>query len=126
MSGAPASYEPGKAYQLEVLLRRAGMLRAGFQLAVRFADGAASGAQAGVLASADARSIVTWDTLTHVSYIEHNLAGTALAGDAERGLLRAKEGVCTLLVRPSSAALALRRPLSVWHLHSPHGEMTLC
>jgi hypothetical protein len=64
------------------------MLKAGFQLAARFADGPAAGAQAGVLAPADARTIVTWDTLTQVSYIEHNLAGTALAGDAGRWKLR--------------------------------------
>ena len=88
LRGAPASYEPGQTYQLEVVLRRAGMLRAGFQLAARFADGAASGAQAGVLAPGDARSFVTWDTLTHVSYIEHNLAGTALAGDSSHWIIR--------------------------------------
>ncbi len=88
MSGAPASYQPGQTYQLEVVLRRAGMLRAGFQLAARFADGNATGAQAGVLAPGDARSIVTWDTVTHVSYIEHNLAGTALSGDAGHWIIR--------------------------------------
>jgi len=88
LSGAPASYEPGKTYQLDVVLRRAGMLRAGFQLAARFAEGAATGAQAGTFAPADARSIVTWDTLTQVSYIEHNLAGTALAGDAGHWIVR--------------------------------------
>jgi len=88
VSGAPASYEPGRTYQLEVVLRRAGMLRGGFQLAARFADGPSTGAQAGVLAPGDARSIVTWDTLTHVSYIEHNLAGTALSGDAGHWIVR--------------------------------------
>ena len=88
VSGAPASYEPGKTYQLEVVLRRAGMLRAGFQLAARYADGPAAATQAGVLAPADARSIVTWDTLTQVSYIEHNLAGTALSGDAGHWTVR--------------------------------------
>ena len=88
LSGAPANYEPGQTYQLEVVLRRAGMLRAGFQLAARFADGSATGKQAGVLAPGDARSIITWDTLTHVSYIEHNLAGTALSGDAGHWIVR--------------------------------------
>ena len=88
VSGAPATYEPGRTYQLEIALRRAGMLRAGFQLAARFADGSSAGAQAGVLAPSDARSIVTWDTLTHVSYIEHNLAGTALTGDAGHWIIR--------------------------------------
>lgn len=65
-------------------MRRAGMLRAGFQLAARFGDGAASGTQAGDLTAADARSVVICDTLSRVRYIEHNLAGTALSGDAGR------------------------------------------
>jgi hypothetical protein len=84
ITGAPPGYEPGRTYQLEVVLRRAGMLRAGFQLSARFADGAAAGA----LAPGDARSFVTWDTLSHVRYIEHNLAGTALSGDGGRWMVR--------------------------------------
>ena len=88
LTGAPAGYAPGRTYELEVVLRRAGMLRAGFQLAARFADGPAAGTPAGVLAPGDGRSMVIQDTLSHVSYIEHNLAGTALAGDAGRWKLR--------------------------------------
>ena len=88
VSGAPANYEPGRTYQLEVVLRRAGMLRAGFQLAARFADGAAPGTQAGDLAPGDARSIVISDTVLRVRYIEHNLAGTALSDGAGRWLIR--------------------------------------
>ena len=84
ITGAPAAYEPGRTYPLEVVLRRAGMLRAGFQLAARFE----TGAPAGVLAPGDARSIVIWDTVSHVSYIEHNLAGTALVGDVGRWVVR--------------------------------------
>jgi len=88
ITGAPAGYEPGRTYGLEVVLRRARMLRAGFQLSARFADGgggsAAAGTPAGVLAPGDGRSVVIWDTLSHVSYIEHNSAGTALLGDAGR------------------------------------------
>ena len=64
------------------------MLRAGFQLAARFADGPAAGRPAGVLAPADGHSVVIWDTLSHVSYIEHNLIGTALVGDAGRWNVR--------------------------------------
>ena len=88
ITGAPAGYEPGRTYQLEVVLRRAGMLRAGFQLAARFAEGDATGTPAGVLTPSDARSVVIWDTVSHVSYIEHTLAGTALQGDAGRWLVR--------------------------------------
>ncbi len=84
ITGAPAAYEPGRDYQLEVVLRRAGMLRAGFQLAARFEQGT----PAGVFAPGDARSTVIWDTLSHVSYIEHNLSGTALVGAAGRWAVR--------------------------------------
>jgi hypothetical protein len=87
ITGAPAGYEPGRTYQLEVALRHTGMLRAGFQLAARFADGAAAGRPAGVLASGDGRSVVIWDTLSHVSYIEHTQIGTDLRGDAGRWLV---------------------------------------
>lgn len=86
--GAPANYEPGRTYQMEVVLRHAGMLRAGFQLAARFADGAAAGTQAGDLTPADARSVVIWDTLSRVRYIEHTVAGTDLSGDAGRWIVR--------------------------------------
>ena len=88
IDGAPSRYEPGRTYQLEVVLRHGAMLRAGFQLAARFADGAAAGRQAGVLAPGDGRSVVISDTLSRVSYIEHTLAGTELRGDAGRWLVR--------------------------------------
>jgi len=71
-----------------VLDTKAGMLRGGFQLAARFADGAVAGSQAGVLAPGDARSRVIWDTVSHVSYIEHNLSGTGLVGEAGRWKVR--------------------------------------
>src|SRR5437667_371998 len=53
ITGAPAGYEAGRTYQLEIVLRRAGMLRAGFQLAARFADGSPAGAPAGVVEPVD-------------------------------------------------------------------------
>jgi hypothetical protein len=84
IADAPASYEAGRTYELEVVLRRAGMLRAGFQLAARFAEGDATGTPAGLLQPGDRRSRVIWDTVSHVSYIEHNQIGTALRGDAGR------------------------------------------
>jgi len=88
ITGAPTGYEAGRTYQLEIVLRRAGMLRAGFQLAARFADGAAASAPAGALAPVDGRTVVIWDTVSHVSYIEHNLSGTVLSGDAGRWMVR--------------------------------------
>ncbi len=108
ISGVPVAYEAGRAYELEVVLRRAGMLRGGFQLATRFADGAAAGTQAGVLAPRDGRSTVIWDTVSHISYIEHNLAGTALVGDAGRWIVRwtapAKAGGVVIFNTAANAA----------------------
>ena len=46
IEGMPSSFEAGQRYTLSVTLRRAGMKRAGFQLATRFKD---TGAQAGTL-----------------------------------------------------------------------------
>jgi len=84
IAGAPPVYQPGRTYQLDIVLRRAGMLRAGFQLAARFAEGDATGTSAGLLTPGDGRSKVIWDTLSHVAYVEHTQAGTALRGDAGR------------------------------------------
>jgi hypothetical protein len=72
------------------MLRRAGMLRAGFQLAARY-EGMGmvpGGAQAGVFASSDGRTAVVWDTVSHVGYIEHTAAGTVLSGDVGRWMVR--------------------------------------
>lgn len=79
IGGLPPAYVPGRTYELAVTLERAGMLRAGFQLSARFAAGESSGRQAGVLSPTDARTAVVTDSVTHVSYLEHTLAGTALA-----------------------------------------------
>jgi hypothetical protein len=88
VAGAPGTYEPGRSYDLTVTLRRAGMLRAGFQLAVRFAEGDRAGTQAGTLAPADQCAKVLRDTLSGVLYAEHTLAGTAVTGDSARWVLR--------------------------------------
>ena len=88
ITGAPAGYEPGRTYQLDIVLRHSGMLIAGFQLAARYADGAAAGRPAGALAPTDARSVVIWDTLSRVNYIEHTAIGTDLRGDAGRWTVR--------------------------------------
>ncbi len=78
ITGVPSGYQPGRAYELTVSLERSGMLRAGFQLAARFAAGARAGLQAGELAPIDARTAVVSDTGTHISFIEHTLAGTGV------------------------------------------------
>jgi hypothetical protein len=82
IGGVPDGYAPNRTYELEVSLRRVGMLRGGFQLAARFAAGDAAGRQAGVLAPDDGRTAVVIDSITHVSYIGHTLAGTAITTGA--------------------------------------------
>ena len=88
LAGVPAAYEPARTYDLEVVVRRAGMLRAGFQLAARFAEGVAAGTPAGVLTPNDGRTAVVLDTLSHVGYIEHTAAGTTLRGGDGRWTVR--------------------------------------
>lgn len=88
LEGVPARYEPGRDYELVVTLRRAGMLRAGFQLAARFADGTAAGTQAGDLVPVDGRTAVVADSVTHVRYIEHRLAGTVVDSGMGRWVFR--------------------------------------
>ena len=50
LEGVPERYAPGEAYTLRLTLRDPGLERAGFQLAVRFADGEEAGRQAGGVA----------------------------------------------------------------------------
>jgi hypothetical protein len=57
------------------------MRRAGFQLAIRFAEGEAAGEQAGTLAAAGDRATVTVspaDSRPGVAYAHHTRAGTSL------------------------------------------------
>ena len=84
IAGAPEVYSPGKTYDMVVSVERAGLSRAGFQLAARFADGRAAGTQAGALAPNGpvGRSAVTWDSLRRVSYIQHTDQGTRLDSGA--------------------------------------------
>ncbi len=88
--GALAAFQPGRTYDLEVALRRVGMLRAGFQLAARYqgVGMVPGGAQAGVLAPSDDRTTVVRDSATGVTYIEHTLPGTAVSGGAARWRFR--------------------------------------
>jgi hypothetical protein len=88
VSGLPAAYAPGRTYDLVVALRRAGMQRGGFELAVRYADGAAAGTQAGALQAVNARAEAAPDSANHVTYLRHTLAGTNVSGDSIRWLFR--------------------------------------
>lgn len=75
---APPVYEPGKRYPLVVRLEQPAMEVAGFQLAVRFADGSATGRQAGSISPVDDRTAVTVDTATGVAYGHHTEPGAIL------------------------------------------------
>jgi hypothetical protein len=74
IEGVPARFEAGQRYTLTVTLTRAGMKRAGFQLAIRFRD---SGAQAGTLAPMSAEGErVTVETQTGVQYAGQKKVGS--------------------------------------------------
>jgi hypothetical protein len=81
IEGMPASFEAGQRYTLAVTLTRAGMKRAGFQLAARFKD---SGAQAGTLAPGPGEGErVAVENQGGVQYAGQRKAGSSLsAADA--------------------------------------------
>jgi hypothetical protein len=76
LAGLPARYTPGTRYRITVLLVRRGMMRGGFELSARVAEGTARGAHAG--------EWVVPDSLVQVApgavrYAMHTRAGTVLA-----------------------------------------------
>jgi hypothetical protein len=77
IDGIPARFAPGERYSLTVTLTRAGMKRAGFQLAVRFKD---KGAQAGSLeAGRTDGERVKIENAGGIQYAGHRLAGSTIA-----------------------------------------------
>jgi hypothetical protein len=88
IGGVPSGYQPGRSYVVTVSLRRAAMLRAGFQLAARLADGAAAGTQGGALAPTDQRTAVVRDSANGVLYAQHTSAGTTVRGGAASWMVR--------------------------------------
>jgi hypothetical protein len=82
IEGVPASFEGGQRYTLSVTLTRAGMKRAGFQLAIRFKD---SGAQAGALSPGTGEGErVTVESQSAVQYASQKKGGASVAADATR------------------------------------------
>ena len=79
IEGLPATFTPGQRYTLTITLTRAGMKRAGFQLAARFKDG---GAQAGTLApgAADGERVKV-ETSGGVQYAGQKRAGSSAGAD---------------------------------------------
>lgn len=77
LKGLPAAYEPGERYRFTVALSRAGMGRAGFQLAARFAGGGDAGEQAGELRAVNGDRVeVVRHEASGVLYARHREAGT--------------------------------------------------
>ena len=83
IEGVPASFEAGQRYTLTVTLTRAGMKRAGFQLATRFKD---SGGQAGTLAPGSGEGErVRVESQGGVQYASQTKGGSSVsAADATR------------------------------------------
>lgn len=76
--GLPDAYRPGEPYVLTVVLEAPETGVAGFQLAVRYADGDQQGRPAGVLAGLDARVAVTRSAAGQ-PYVHHTVLGSAVA-----------------------------------------------
>ncbi len=72
--GMPSRYAPATRYEIGVVLQSEDMTFAGFQGAVRFADGGARGTQAGDIEPVDARVAVVIDQLTRTQYVQHAAA----------------------------------------------------
>ena len=80
IEGVPASFTPGAAYVVTVVVDGEGMGRAGFQGAARFQEGERAGRPAGRLVPLDGRTIVRSEE--GVDYIHHTAQGSELgSGD---------------------------------------------
>jgi hypothetical protein len=75
LEGLPDAWAPGQAYSFEVVLRGENLLRGGFQLSARWADGDVRGTQAGTLEVGDERATVTGHT-NGITYAHHIAEGT--------------------------------------------------
>src|SRR5262245_38619155 len=77
LNGVPASYVPGKTYEITVSLERAGMRRGGFEIAARFAGGRWKGKQAGSWKLTDARlQLIPGAVVKSLTFVQHNLMGS--------------------------------------------------
>lgn len=74
LEGRPKVYVPGQTYPLTVRLARSGMGRGGFQVAVRFIDGAQAGGQAGALVPRDSTTRISQLPNRPVQYLGHTRA----------------------------------------------------
>lgn len=90
LRGLPAAgWEPGRTYDLTIVVRRPGMARGGFQASARVAAGPDSGRQAGAWQPpADAGAPVAVTTDRGVAYLHHTDAGAAPSPDSARWTVR--------------------------------------
>lgn len=81
LRGVPAAgYEPGRAYPVTVVVRRAGMGAGGFEVAARGLAGADSGRAAGTWRALDDRVAIT--TYGGIAYAHHTEIGAAPSPDS--------------------------------------------
>ncbi len=84
LRGVPDTFDRSETYRITVSLQRAGMERAGFQLAARVSEGDGAGGPAGALLALDGDErvqVVAGPDGT--AYAQHTEPGTALRGAAE-------------------------------------------
>jgi hypothetical protein len=80
LTGVPATYTLGAAYNVTVTLTRDGLRRGGFEIAARFASGKQKGKQAGVWRPLDARvQLIPSRVDAALTFVQHNLAGSITA-----------------------------------------------
>jgi len=80
LEGVPASYVPGRTYEITVVLNRAGMRRGGFEIAARFAGGRQKGKQAGSWRLTDSRlQLIPGAVDKSLTFVQHNLMGSRTA-----------------------------------------------
>lgn len=83
LEDVPEAAAPGQEYPLTVVVRRDGLARAGFEVAVRYADGPHAGEQAGDLRVSDDRTRVIAALDSPVQYIQHTRLGSLPAASGE-------------------------------------------
>lgn len=77
LDGVPATYTPGRRYEITVRIARAEIVRGGFEIAARFASGPQAGRQAGTWhIDAPRLQTVTSQTDPSLVFVQHTTAGT--------------------------------------------------
>ena len=83
VQGVPATYVAGREYAITIAVSHPEAKRAGFELAVRVAEGLDKGQQAGMLRGPDTRTQIVFVPGRTVQYLQHTKAGSDLNGRHE-------------------------------------------